>query len=69
MCREGDTHEDGEPDMRKLEKVEEGMQISEVIGEGDVGDAGVETRRYDRGYARGFGLGKRVQQKSRRPEA
>ena len=56
ICREGDTHEDGEPNTRNLEKVEEGMQILQGSGEGDVCDAGVETRRCDRGCARGFGL-------------
>ena len=61
MCRDGDVHEGGEkPDTRKLDKVEEGMQLLERSGEGDVGDAGVETRRYDRGCARGFGLGTRT---------
>ena len=41
ICRKGDMHEDGEPDTRKLEKVEEGMQILVGSGGGDVGDAGV----------------------------
>ena len=30
-------HEDGDPDTRKLEKVEEGMQTLDGSGEGDVG--------------------------------
>ena len=38
-------HEDGDPDTTMPEKVEEGMQILAGSGEGDVGDAGVETRR------------------------
>ena len=39
-------HEDGEPDTRKLEKVEGGLQMPEESGEGD------------RRCALGFGLGK-----------
>ena len=54
ICREGDLHEDGEPDTRKPEMVEEGVQILEG-GQGDVGDAGAETRRCDRGCARADG--------------
>ena len=38
--RERDMHEDGEPDTRKLEKVEECVHILEESGKGDVGDAG-----------------------------
>ena len=57
--REGDIHEVGESDTTKLEKVEEGMRILEESGESDVGVAGLETRRYNRGCARGFGLGKK----------
>ena len=57
---ERDVHEDGELNTMKLEKVEEGVQILEGREEGDVGDAGVATRRVDRGCARGFGLENRV---------
>ena len=39
MCREGDVHEDGELDTRKLAHVAEGMRIQKRNGEGDVGDA------------------------------
>ena len=48
------------PDTGKLEEVEEGTQIREGSREADVGEGGVGTRRYDRGCARGFGLGKRA---------
>ena len=58
ICREGDMYEDGESDMRKLEKVDEGMRMSEKGGEIDVGDAGTDTRRYPCECARGRGLGK-----------
>ena len=60
MCREGDMHKGGERDLSKLVKVEEDMPILEENGEGDVGDAGVETRRCDQGCARGIGLGQRA---------
>ena len=60
LRRERDMHEDGEPDTRRREKVQDGMQIPEGSG-GDVGDAGVDTRPYDRGCARGLGLGRRAQ--------
>ena len=39
-----DTHEDVEPDKRKLGEVEEGTHILEGSRDGDVGDAGVEIR-------------------------
>ena len=38
-------HEDGETDTRTLGQVEEDMQIFDGSREGDVGAAGVETRR------------------------
>ena len=60
LRRERDMHEDGEPDTRRREKVQDGVQILEGSG-GDVGDAGVDTRPYDRGCARGLGLGRRAQ--------
>ena len=57
--REGDMHE-GDSDTRELEETAEGRQLSEKRGKGDVGDVGVDTRRYDCGCARGFGLVKRA---------
>ena len=41
--REGDAHEDGEPDTRKLEETEEDSQVFESIGGSVVGDASMET--------------------------
>ena len=41
--REGDAHEGGEPDTRKLEETEEDSQVFERIGGSDVGDASMET--------------------------
>ena len=49
------------PTRGSWNRLSKAWQICEESGEGDVGEAGVETRRYERGCARGSGLGTRAQ--------
>ena len=69
VCREGTIQEDGESETKELEETEDFSQTSDRCRKGDVGDAGMGTRRDGGGRARGFGLGEKAPRGSRRVEA